>query len=148
MGMSDPVRSLEPHVSLTKLTRRTLIAGAAGLVATAVIAIPGKGADEHSHATPEASLVASPVAIDAPKVLVDIERFVFEPRDIEIKVGTRVEWSNRDGAAHTVTADDKSFDSEYLSFSEKFGHTFEQPGTYTYYCAYHANMTGKVTVSK
>ncbi|CAN5527013.1 hypothetical protein BH09CHL1_BH09CHL1_30400 [soil metagenome] len=135
-------------MSPTKLTRRTLIAGAAGLAATAVIAIPGKGADEHSHATPEASPVASPVAIDAPKVVVHIDRFVFSPRDIEIEVGTRVVWSNDDGAAHTVTADDESFDSGQLTFSEKFGHTFEQPGTHTYYCAFHANMTGKVTVTK
>jgi plastocyanin len=135
-------------MSPIKLTRRTLIAGTAGLAATAVIAVPGRSADEHTHATPEASPLASPVAVDAPKAIVHIDRFVFSPRDIEITVGARVVWSNDDGAAHTVTADDKSFDSGQLTFSEKFGHTFEQPGTYTYYCAFHANMTGKVTVSK
>ncbi|MGH2548380.1 MAG: plastocyanin/azurin family copper-binding protein [Thermomicrobiales bacterium] len=133
----------------TKLTRRTLIIGATGLTAATVIAMPGRdadGADEHAHATP--SPIASPVAVDAPKAIVHIDRFAFKPRDIEINAGTRVVWSNDDGAAHTVTADDKSFDSGQLTFSEKFGHTFEQPGTYTYYCAFHANMTGKVTVTK
>lgn len=99
-------------------------------------------------ATPKASPGASPVVTDAPRVIVHIDRFAFVPREIEIAVGTRVVWSNDDGAAHTATADDGSFDSGQMTFSEKFGHTFSVPGTYTYYCAFHANMTGKVTVTE
>jgi plastocyanin len=120
----------------------------------ALIAFPDRfanGEDEHQQhvtASPIASPGAStsPVAIDAPRAIVHIDRFAFAPRAIEIAAGTRVVWSNDDGAAHTVTADDGSFDSGQLTFSEKFGHTFTTPGAYTYYCAFHANMPGKVTV--
>jgi plastocyanin len=131
-----------------------MLAGAVGAVTAAGIAIPARfaaGSNEHqmhAAASPVASPEASPVVTGAPRVPVHIDRLAFVPREIEITAGTRVVWTNDDGAAHTATADDGSFDSGPMTFSEKFGHTFTAPGTYTYYCAFHANMTGKVTVTE
>jgi plastocyanin len=129
-----------------------VLSGGVGAAVAAVIAIPGRfaqGSSEHrlhAIASPSASPQASPVAGDAPRVIVHIDRFAFVPQKIEIPAGTRVVWSNDDGAAHTVTADNGAFDSGHMTFSAKFGHTFTAPGVYTYYCAFHANMTGSVTV--
>jgi plastocyanin len=117
-----------------------MVAAIRGLSGTSEAA---QSTDHDGHASPEASPVASP-AVE--RVSVEIKRFEYLPYEVTIKPGTRVVWVNRDGAAHTVTADDGSFDSEAMQIGTRFGHTFDAPGRYNYFCFYHANMTGVVVV--
>lgn len=86
---------------------------------------------------------------DAPPETRDvaISGFAFQPAQVSVPVGTRVNWTNVDGAAHTVTAEDGSFDSGRLVEWGTFGHVFDEPGTYEYRCAYHSSMRGSVTVT-
>lgn len=77
-------------------------------------------------------------------VVVDV---AFEPEDIEVPVGTTVDWINDDPFAHTVTANDGVFDSGTMDAGQVFSQTFDEPGTYLYFCAIHPSMTGTVTVS-
>lgn len=75
----------------------------------------------------------------------------FEPTDLSVPVGTTVTWTNEGVLAHTVTADDGSFDSGELRSGDTFRHTFEEAGSFPYYCAYHGGpggegMAGVVTV--
>ena len=49
-------------------------------------------------------------------------------------------------SAHTVTADDGSFDSGKTTDGE-FHHAFDKPGTYGYHCSVHPDMKGMVTVA-
>jgi plastocyanin len=49
--------------------------------------------------------------------------------------------------AHTVTADDDSFDSGQLAKNASFSHTFTEVGVVPYHCENHPQMTGKVTVT-
>lgn len=56
--------------------------------------------------------------------------------------------TNQDEADHTVTADDKSFDSSQLSQGKSFSFTFTKEGTFTYKCSNHPTMQGKIIVSK
>jgi plastocyanin len=79
-------------------------------------------------------------------VEVAIEGFAFKPAILNIPVGTTVIWENEDNALHTVTARDSSFDSGSLSHNDTFSYTFEQSGTYEYYCQFHPHMEGKVVV--
>ena len=62
----------------------------------------------------------------------------FDPVAPEIDAGTTVEWVWIDDATHSVTheADDPEFDSDAQS-EYAFEHTFDEPGTYLYYCAPH-----------
>lgn len=78
---------------------------------------------------------------------VDIKSFAFTPPNLKVKVGTEVTFTNSDDAAHTATADDKSFDSKSLSKDDTFKQTFDKPGTYKYFCSIHNYMTGEVTVA-
>ena len=55
-----------------------------------------------------------------------------------------VTWVNHDDDEHTVTATDGSFHA-VLDPGEEF--TFSEPGTYSYLCSYHDDMTGTVTVT-
>lgn len=77
---------------------------------------------------------------------VAIEGFAFKPAEINVPVGSTITWYNKDSAAHTVTARDKSFDSGKLSRNDTFSYTFKQSGTFEYYCTIHPFMEGKVVV--
>ena len=77
---------------------------------------------------------------------VSIANFAFSPADLTVKVGTKVTWQNNDTAAHTVTADDKSFDSGPINQGASYSFTFAKAGSYSYHCSVHPSMTAKVTV--
>jgi len=72
----------------------------------------------------------------------------FQPAEITVVIGVNntVTWVNQDGVPHTVTATDDSFDSGNLNAGASYSHTFSTPGTYTYYCTYHAWMKGTIVV--
>jgi plastocyanin len=74
-----------------------------------------------------------------------VERHAFNPGEVHTGVGQEVLWIFRDSDPHTVTADNKSFDSGEIRQGE-FRLVFEQPGTYSYHCALHPDMKGRVVV--
>jgi plastocyanin len=62
-------------------------------------------------------------------------------------------WTNNDGFAHTVTAGTRDnpadlFDSGNVEAGETFEFTFDEPGTYEYFCSLHPGMDGTVTVEE
>jgi plastocyanin len=73
--------------------------------------------------------------------------FAFNPASLSIKAGTQVTWTNTGGTAHTVTADDGSFDSGSVNPSGTFSHTFASAGTFAYHCTIHTSMTATITVT-
>lgn len=77
---------------------------------------------------------------------VEIVEFVFEPEEITVPTGTTVTFTNQDTAAHTATADDSSFDTEELGKGDSAEETFDDPGTFSYYCRFHVFMKGSVVV--
>lgn len=77
---------------------------------------------------------------------VGIQNFAFAPKEVVISAGATVTWTQKDGAPHTVTAKDGSFDSGTLAQGERFSQTFSRKGVYEYICRIHPSMTGKITV--
>ena len=75
-----------------------------------------------------------------------IMNFAFAPPTITIAPGTQVQWTNQDGFAHTVTADDGRFKSDSIEHSETYSQTFSAAGTYSYHCSIHPFMKGKIVV--
>ena len=77
----------------------------------------------------------------------------YSPADITINAGDTVEWINVDTAAHTVTggspADGPSgvFDSSLVMASANYAFTFDDAGSYDYFCMVHPWMVGTVTVN-
>ena len=96
------------------------------------------------------SAPASPVSSAAPAsakaAVVDTKGFAFAPATITVAVGDKVTFKNSDPVAHTVTADDKSFDSGNLDQNATWSYVFAKAGTYKYTCAYHSYMHGTVVV--
>jgi plastocyanin len=84
---------------------------------------------------------------------VSIKDSEFEPQQITVKMGTTVTWKNEGKMAHTVNADDGSFESPTLGAGKTFSQKFTEAGTYRYYCAFHGGkdgdgMSGTVVVTR
>ena len=75
------------------------------------------------------------------------------PYSVTISKGDTVRWSNDDTAAHTVTSGspsegpDGNFDSSLIMSGSVYEFTFEQTGSYDYFCMVHPWMTGIVQVN-
>jgi plastocyanin/uncharacterized membrane protein YozB (DUF420 family) len=81
-------------------------------------------------------------AAAAKRVSVKISNFQFEPKELTVKAGTIVEWTDERGR-HTVEADDGSFKSDTLTAAGQFEHKFDAPGVYPYFCSFHGDKHGK-----
>jgi amicyanin len=79
-------------------------------------------------------------------VPVTIDNFVFEPARLTVKVGTTVNWTNRDDIPHTVASKERLFKSKALDTDESYSYTFTTPGEYDYFCSLHPHMTGTIVV--
>ena len=95
-------------------------------------------------ALPLAALLLAAAPDTAPAV--HIKNFSFIPQTITVRAGQRVTFTNDDDEPHTVTALDKSFDSEGLDTHRSWQHAFAKPGTYAYFCEMHPYMKGRVVV--
>jgi plastocyanin len=89
---------------------------------------------------------AAAKAADAAEAKVVINQYAFSPAELEVKVGTTVEWTNRDSEGHDVTEDKKAFHSPVLDTGDQWKRRFDQPGTVEYYCSLHPHMQGKIRV--
>jgi plastocyanin len=76
----------------------------------------------------------------------EIKQFAFQPKTLEVPVGATVTWTNGDGASHSVTAKDGSFDSGLFGQGGTFSQKFDQAGTIAYVCTRHGSMMGEVKV--
>jgi len=74
----------------------------------------------------------------------------YGPAVLDIHKGNTVKWINRDSVGHTVTA--VAFNSGLIvpynssAKSGSYNHTFNDSGTYTYFCQIHPYMSGTVYV--
>jgi plastocyanin len=67
------------------------------------------------------------------------------PDPVEISVGDTVRWTNQESVAHTVTSGSPGdgdvgliFDSGNLLGGDSFSFTFDDAGTFTYFCQIHS----------
>ena len=101
-----------------------------------------------SAAAPAPAATATP----APKpadVAIDIQAFKF-PANTDVAKGTKITWTNKDTAKHTVTsgtrpAKDGKFDGQ-LDGGAVFSFTFTTAGTFPYFCSLHSSMNATITV--
>ena len=81
------------------------------------------------------------------EVHVGIDNFTFNPTTITVPVGTKVEWENNDDIPHSIVEATGRFHSAALDTEDKFGFTFNQAGTFDYFCGLHPHMIGKIVVT-
>lgn len=89
------------------------------------------------------------VATTSKNVAIEIRNFAYSPANITVQKGTKITWTNRDTAPHTVTSVTGTvLDSPTLSTGQSFSYTFNATGTFNYYCTIHPNMKASVTVTE
>jgi len=65
-----------------------------------------------------------------------------------VKTGTTVTWRNEDDIPHRVASATRLFKSRALDTDDSFSFsfTFNEVGTYEYFCSLHPRMTGMIVV--
>jgi plastocyanin len=119
---------------------RRVVTGAA-IVLAAMIAFGCSSDDDTSSATTNTSN----------EELVQVKLFQFQPQSVQVAAGTTVVWENGDDTVHEPTAGtpqaiDPLFDVTIDGVGAKGSFTFDEPGTYQYFCQLHTSMTGEVVV--
>jgi uncharacterized membrane protein len=71
----------------------------------------------------------------------------FQPAELTVHPGETVEFRNEDIVAHTVTADDGSFDSGLIQPGSSWKTTVQKAGTLAYHCTPHPNMKAMLVTS-
>jgi plastocyanin len=98
-------------------------------------------------------LVAPGLAAHAEDAKATIMLFQFQPGEITVKKGTTIVWTNGDDIEHSVTAgkpgkESGAFDSGFFTKGGSHAHTFNEPGTFEYFCKRHPSMKAKVVVTE
>jgi plastocyanin len=75
-----------------------------------------------------------------------IENFAYSPGNLQVPVGARVTWTNRDGAPHSATDAGGSWDTGVLAKGKSATLTFDTAGTFNYFCTIHPSMKARVVV--
>ena len=96
------------------------------------------------NATSDGTSSASGGAKAGGGTAVSIKNFQFSPNPIVVKAGSTLTVTNDDGTMHTLTADNKSFDTGDLDGGAKATVKIGAPGTYAYHCDIHNYMTGTI----
>jgi plastocyanin len=91
-------------------------------------------------------LLLSNVAAPATQHTVTIEGMQFNPPQLTVHRGERIVWVNKDLFPHTVTANDKAFDSGSIAADASWAFTPAKAGDYAYSCSFHPTMKGMIKV--
>jgi plastocyanin len=122
---------------------RSLLLPTAAAILVAVVALVVR-----QQPSVTAPVTRASTALQHGHVTVAITNYAFVPKNIDVKVGTRVSWTNHDSTAHTSTADHAGFDTGTIKPNATRTVQLTHPGTFTYHCAFHAFMTATVTVKR
>ena len=117
----------------------------AGLACCLIAA--GCGSSSKSSSSSNAGSTPAAAASPTAATSIQIKDFKYNPPDLKVKAGAKLQIVNGDPAEHTLTADNGAFDSGTIKANGKGSVTFKKAGTYSYHCSFHAFMHGKVTVS-
>ncbi len=145
-----------------RLSRAALLAAVAALLVT----LPACADAQRNSAGDDRQPVAQKSEPEDGRThAVQVKNIAFEPDELRVPAGATVGWTSADdGVAHTVTSGkpgdvgvpgvagprpgrpDGAFDGALADAGTTFRFTFDQTGTFDYYCAVHPSMTGRVVV--
>jgi plastocyanin len=91
--------------------------------------------------------VALAGAARAGVVQIKIAQLAFTPAQVSAQVGDTIEWVNTDFIAHTATARNGAWDVVIPPNASK-SIVVKAGGTVDYYCRFHPNMTGSISVAQ
>jgi plastocyanin len=82
----------------------------------------------------------------AETIRIGVDKLTFTPASVSAHTGDTIEWANSDPVAHTATARGKEWDVTIPA--KGIGRaTLKTAGIIDYYCRFHPNMVGRVSVA-
>lgn len=116
------------------------------LIAPTPVATPAMEAPPLKAVAP-APKVEEPAAPKSTTHAVDIKGFAFSVKELKVKIGDTVVWTQQDSVSHTVTSDTGSeLGSPLLNVGQTYAHTFTTKGIFNYHCTPHPGMKATVIV--
>ena len=158
---------MKQTIENAEIDRRTVLRGAGAVAVSGVLAgcgggddggdnsgggdVPSDVSDYLSDANNFDSSVTDETGSDSVELDVGAgsNGLAFGPAAVRIDAGTDVTWSwTGSGGSHNVVAEEGAFDSGSTVNSGTYEYTFEESGTYLYYCVPHkaSGMKGAVIV--
>jgi plastocyanin len=114
---------------------------------------PAPSTTEDSPTTTEDSPTTTDDSEAAPAaggaVAITMRDIKFDPREVTVKVGQQITWTNGESVPHNVVAQEGgTFESDTFGEGGTFQFTPEQPGKIEYVCTLHPGMDGEITVTE
>lgn len=91
------------------------------------------------------ALAISALPAQAKTIQITVKGMAFSPASVTASVGDTIEWVNKDPFAHTATV--KGAWEVMLPVGKSGSREMKKAGTIDYYCRFHPNMKGKITVT-
>jgi plastocyanin len=122
---------------------------ALAFAAAALSACGSSSSSSTSTAAAAAAPAATPTASASPPsraAQVSISGYAFQPKTVTVAAGAKITFVNHDQTAHTATTTHPGFDTGTVKPGNSSIIVAKRPGTYTFYCQFHAFMHGTVVV--
>jgi plastocyanin len=112
-----------------------------------VVGLAACGGDDSSSTTTAAGETTTSGGGGADDYVVVAKNIAFA-NDLTVEPGEQFTLDNQDSTAHTLTADDGSFDSKEVAGGATSDPITppQEPGTYKFHCEIHSSMHGTLTV--
>ncbi len=100
------------------------------------------------NGTPAAKTVKATHTAPSNVSAISINNGKFRPKNVTVKVGTSLTWTNNDSSPQSVTSDAPGlFDSGSLAPGATFSYTFSNAGVFPYHSTGASGSFGSVTVT-
>jgi plastocyanin len=118
------------------------------LALCAVVALAAAGCGGGDNSSSSSSSTSTPAASSSGGgVAIKMQNIAFDPKDVTVKVGQKITWTNDDSTDHNVTADSGAdFKSKDFGNGATFAFTPDKAGTIAYECTLHPGMKATITV--
>ncbi|MCH9698813.1 MAG: amicyanin [Gammaproteobacteria bacterium] len=80
--------------------------------------------------------------------IIEIRDLNFFPAEIKVNPGDTVRWVNKDFVPHTATANNRNWDSRLIGINNQWELVINGDTIEDYYCIYHPNMKGVISLNK
>ena len=119
------------------------------LCAVVALAAAGCGSsNSNSTSSGSSSSGSTAAASSSGGVAIKMQNIAFDPKDVTVKVGQKITWTNDDSVDHNVTSQSgESIKSDNFGKGATFSFTPTKAGTIQYVCTIHPGMTATLTVT-
>jgi plastocyanin len=117
------------------------------LCAAVALLAAGCGSSNDNSSSSSSSTSTPAASSSGGGVAIKMQNIAFAPKDVTVKVGQKITWTNDDSTDHNVTADSGAdFKSKDFGNGATFDFTPDKAGTIKYECTLHPGMKATITV--